>query len=176
MRSVIVLKDCRRADVSRLVDDRGNAIERLYHARYAAFTRAAAVLLSDEEAARDAVQDGFARAFAARQQFRGGSLEAWVWKIVLRKAIDSRDRRRAEPLEETLDATLIQSEDDPALASAVRALSPRRRLIVFLRYFADLAYAEIADLCGVTEGTIAATLAQAHAELREALELEGVQR
>jgi DNA-directed RNA polymerase specialized sigma24 family protein len=42
--------------------------------------------------------------------------------------------------------------------------------VVFLRYFADLSYAEIARLCGIEEGTVAATLAQAHAELKLALE------
>jgi RNA polymerase sigma-70 factor, ECF subfamily len=46
---------------------------------------------------------------------------------------------------------------------------PRRRLVVFLRYFADLSYAEIAEVLGVSEGTVAASLAQARAALRERL-------
>ena len=45
----------------------------------------------DLERAHEAVQDGFVRAYAARGSFRGdGSLEAWVWKIILRSAIDAR--------------------------------------------------------------------------------------
>ncbi|MBD0329654.1 MAG: sigma-70 family RNA polymerase sigma factor [Thermoleophilia bacterium] len=40
---------------------------------------------------------------------------------------------------------------------------------MFLRYFADLSYAEIAEACGMKEGTVAATLAQAHADLRRTL-------
>lgn len=51
------------------------------------------------------------------------------------------------------------------LAEALQALPPKRRLIVFLRYFADLSYAEIGELCGVSEGTVGATLAQARAAL-----------
>jgi DNA-directed RNA polymerase specialized sigma24 family protein len=47
-------------------------------------------------------------------------------------------------------------------------------LIVFLRYFADLSYAEIADVCEISEGTVAATLSQAQAALRDALVEEGV--
>ena len=41
--------------------------------------------------------------------------------------------------------------------------------MVFLRYFADLSYAEIAEACAVSEGTVAATLAQARDQLLEAL-------
>ena len=67
-------------------------------------------------------------------------------------------------------------ERDPELAAAVRALPPRRRLIVFLRYFADFSYEEVAAACGVSEGTVAAALAQARAELRNALTPEGAVR
>ena len=58
--------------------------------------------------------------------------------------------------------------------AAIRALSPRRRLIVFLRYFADLPYAQIAEICHVSEGTVAATLSQAHEQLADALNMEEV--
>jgi RNA polymerase sigma-70 factor (ECF subfamily) len=80
------------------------------------------------------------------------------------------------PLEEDFDAELVASERDPELAAAVRSLPPRRRLAVFLRYFADLSYGEIAEVLEVAEGTVAATLSQAHAELRVHLELEGAER
>ena len=34
---------------------------------------------------RDATQEAFARALAAREQFRGeGSFEGWVWRIAIR--------------------------------------------------------------------------------------------
>jgi DNA-directed RNA polymerase specialized sigma24 family protein len=42
-----------------------------------------------------------------------------------------------------------------------------------LRYFADLSYADIARICELSEGTVASTLAQAHAELLQRLQLEG---
>jgi RNA polymerase sigma-70 factor (ECF subfamily) len=69
-------------------------------------------------------------------------------------------------------ATLVEPERDSALSEALRELPPKRRLIVFLRYFADLSYAEIGELCGVTEGTVGATLAQARAALEEQLRKE----
>ena len=150
-------------------------IERVYHSRYGGFRRAVAAIVG-EDAAHDAVQEGFARALERRRQFRGGSLEAWVWKAVLRKAFDERRRRTGVPLEDDVEAALVAPDRDPELAQAVRDLAPRRRLAVFLRYFADLSYAEIADVLEIAEGTVAATLAQAHAELRAGLEVEGVER
>ena len=152
-----------------------SAIEAVYHARYASFRHAAAAILRDYDAAHDAVQEGFARAFVNRRQFRGGSLEAWIWRIVFRHALDERRRRGQQELPADVEAGFVQSQRDPELAAAIRALPARRRLVVFLRYFADLPYAEIAAVCRVSEGTVAATLAQAHAELRQALELEGVE-
>ena len=56
-----------------------------------------------------------------------------------------------------------------SLHEALRALPPRRRLVFFLRYFADLSYEEIAAACGISEGTVAAALAQARAAVAEAL-------
>ena len=158
------------------MDARAAAIEEVYARRYASFRHAVAVVLGGYDAAHDAVQDGFARALARRDQFREGSLEAWIWRIVLRQAFDHARRSRAVPIEERFDPALVPAQRDPELAAAVRALPPRRRLIVFLRYFADLSYGEIAALCGVSEGTVAAALARAHADLREALDLEGAER
>lgn len=44
----------------------------------------ATVLCGDADTGRDAVQDGFAQAIRSRAGFRGeGSLEGWVWRIVL---------------------------------------------------------------------------------------------
>jgi RNA polymerase sigma factor (sigma-70 family) len=150
-------------------------IEHVYRKRYGSFLRAVAALLGDEQRAHDAVQEGFARALTRRRQFRGGSLEAWVWRIVVRQAIDLR-RRPVEGLADDLELDLVVSDHDPELAAAIRRLPPRRRLIVFLRYFGDLSYEAIGELCGISEGTVGAALAQAHEELRRELQPEAVRR
>jgi RNA polymerase sigma factor (sigma-70 family) len=67
------------------------------------------------------------------------------------------------------DLCFLHDERDPALAAAVRSLTPRRRLVVFLRYFAEFSYSEIAEALEISEGTVAATLAQAHAALQREL-------
>lgn len=147
----------------------------MYLERYAPFRRAVAAIVGGEERAHDAVQEGFARALAKRRQFKGGSLEAWIWRTVVRQAFDLRERPLV-PLEEELDVELVDSDRDPELAAAIRRLPPRRRLIVFLRYYGDLSYQQIGELIGVSAGTVGAALAQAHDELRHELELEGAER
>jgi RNA polymerase sigma-70 factor (ECF subfamily) len=159
------------------MDRRTRELEQLYSERYVPFRNALATVTGSRESARDAVQEAFARALAQRERYRGDApLAAWVWKIALRVALENRRRPHALPLEEWIDPALLEPERDPELAAALRRLSPRRRLIVFLRYFGDFSYAEIAAACDVSEGTIAASLAQAHSELRDALTLQGAAR
>jgi RNA polymerase sigma factor (sigma-70 family) len=156
------------------VDD----VERVYEAHYRAFCRMAAAVTGDAESGRDAVQEGFAKALASMDAYRGdGPLPAWVWRIVLRAALD---RRRADAHDgsqlvadtDAWSATLPHPERDPELAAALAALPARQRLIVFLRYFADLPHAEVAELAGVEPGTVSATLAQAKAALARRLALD----
>jgi RNA polymerase sigma factor (sigma-70 family) len=154
----------------------GEEIERVYATRYTPFRRAVSAIVGDEERAHDVVQEAFARALARRKQFRrGGSLEAWIWRIVVREALNVRGRPLVL-LKDDLPTELVASESDPELADAIRRLPPRRRLILFLRYFADLPYDAIGELCGISTGTVAAALSQAHDELRKELQLQGVER
>jgi RNA polymerase sigma-70 factor (ECF subfamily) len=150
-------------------------LEELYRSRYISFRNGMAAITGSYESARDVVQEAFARALRDRDQYRGdGPLMGWVWRIAVRVALESRRNGRELTLEELVaDAPAPPSpERDPLLADALRELPPRRRLIVFLRYFADLSYAEIAALCEISEGTVAATLARAHSDLSKALQTQ----
>lgn len=140
------------------------AIEELYRSRYSAFRGGVATLTGSYDSARDVVQEAFAQALRDRRQFRGdGSLESWIWRIAFRTALRKRGEGTFDELAET--SAPPAPERDPELADAIRSLSPRRRLVLFLRYFGDLSYAEIASLLDISEGTVAATLAHAHAAL-----------
>ena len=148
------------------------AIEELYRSRFGAYRRGMAALTGSSEAARDVVQEAFAQALRDRAEYRGdGSLAAWVWRIAFRTALRSRRGGDGEvSLDDLVEAAPLPGpERDPELAKALQRLSPRRRLVVYLRYFADLPYAEIASLLDISEGTVAATLSQAHAELLDEL-------
>jgi RNA polymerase sigma-70 factor, ECF subfamily len=155
------------------MDERARAIETIYRARYANFRKGVATISGSWQRAHDAVQEAFAEALAQRASFRGASLEAWIWRVALR--IASRDKASGVAITNgyAVDPAVVEPERDPELAEALRRLPPRRRLIVFLRYFGDLSYADIAEVCDISEGTVAATLAHAREELEVALR-EGV--
>lgn len=156
------------------MEETAAAIERLYRERYTRFRNGIAPVAGSYEAARDAVQEGFARALRASGQYSGrGSLEGWVWRIVLRTALEQRLPGEESPLD-AVDPAFVEPERDAALTEAVRALPPRRRLIVFLHYFADLSYESIAEALEIEAGTVAATLRQARQALAESLGKEGV--
>jgi RNA polymerase sigma-70 factor (ECF subfamily) len=154
-----------------MMDDRARELEALYRHRYVAFRNTLATITGSRDSARDAVQEAFARALRHRRTFRAeGPLEAWVWRIAIRTAREHAARLTELPIPDVPETTLPEPHRDPALAAALAALPPRRRLVVFLRYFADLSYGEIAAVCGITEGTVAATLAQSHEALERQLD------
>jgi RNA polymerase sigma-70 factor (ECF subfamily) len=143
-------------------------LEQLYRDRYVGFRNALTPVAGSREAARDAVQEAFAVALRERRRLRRDqSLAPWVWRIAYRLAL--RERGRATPAALPDDLAILDARRDPALAAAIRSLPPRRRLVVFLRYFADCSYAEIAAALEISEGTVAATLAQAQAVLHDEL-------
>jgi DNA-directed RNA polymerase specialized sigma24 family protein len=100
------------------MDERAPAIEELYRNRYVGFRNALATVTGSDDTARDAVQEGFARALAKRRQFRDGSLAAWVWRIAFRAALEVQ-KVPAYSVDEALDPRLVAPEGDPALALAI---------------------------------------------------------
>jgi RNA polymerase sigma-70 factor (ECF subfamily) len=148
------------------------ALEALYARDFRLFVSGALAIVGEPECARDVVQESFARALDRAGRFRGdGPLEAWVWRIVVNHARDVAVRERrsgasAELLEE-LAATV--PADVGVLRDQLRSLPERQRAAVFLHYWADLPYDEIASLLGIASGTVAASLHAARVRLRKRL-------
>jgi RNA polymerase sigma factor (sigma-70 family) len=150
-------------------DDKLARLELLYETRLDAFVRTARAITRDLESARDVVQDAFASAVAKQDSFRhSGELESWVWPIVVRKALDQRRRdlrRRTVEERESMGAGADDAADD-RLLEAIRELPDRQRLTLFLRYYADLDYATIAEILEVRPGTVGASLHAAQRTLK----------
>jgi RNA polymerase sigma-70 factor (ECF subfamily) len=147
-------------------------LEALYRARVQEFRRVAAAIAGDRELGRDAVQEAFAKAVRSAGRFDGsGTLEAWVWRIVVNAARDA--RRRTRPGDPSPSESLLQgASGEPSADGQVPldALTERQREIVFLHYYADLDYAAIADALAISPGTVGATLNAARTTLRGVLE------
>jgi RNA polymerase sigma factor (sigma-70 family) len=153
--------------------DREEALERLYRERYVGFRNALTPVVGSADVARDVVQEAFARALRDGASLRRQeSLAPWVWKIAWRIALRESQRSVYEPL--ALSTGGVDEARDPELAAAIRSLAPRRRLVLFLRYYADFSYSEIAEALAISEGTVAATLSQAHAALLHQMSEEEV--
>jgi RNA polymerase sigma-70 factor (ECF subfamily) len=143
-------------------------LEALYREQLPGFTRAAIAIAGDEEAGRDAVQEAFAKALRRHRRFRGdGSLEAWVWQIVVNAARDARRRGRRKA-EVALPVEARASE----LGLPLELLTERQREVLFLHYYADLDYSTIAHALDISPGTVGATLSAARQTLRGALTKE----
>jgi RNA polymerase sigma factor (sigma-70 family) len=150
-------------------------IEALYRERFSDFVAVAASIVGDRDAAREAVQDAFAGLVRGRREFRGDApLEAWVWRAVVNAARKKRRKhaREVQPARPAVASNGAGPEYEPGseLAALVAALPERQRLILFLRYYADLDYRRIAAIVGVETGTVSASLHAARATLRRALE------
>lgn len=152
-------------------------IESIYRSRLPELRRVAAAVSGSREMAADLVQDAFVRAVRRLDSFRGdGPLEGWLWRIVVNVA---RNGHRSAKSVALPDEAHLQAKDaaDAAIARAEQAaaislLPERERLVLFLRYYADLDYRAIGEALSISSGTVGATLTTARAKLAKALELE----
>jgi RNA polymerase sigma factor (sigma-70 family) len=147
----------------------------LYRRGYHRYLRVAEAIVGDVELAHDVVQDAFARAIRSRSSFRGtGSIEGWLWRTVVNAARTARRDRPPShlPLYELGDEPASRNGGAPSgdVTAVIAALPERQRLVLFLRYYADLDYRQIAEALEIRPGTVGATLNQAHAALRPVLE------
>jgi RNA polymerase sigma factor (sigma-70 family) len=154
--------------------DRGASLEELrkvYERRLSDLCRVAAAVVGRSDLAPDIVHEAFVRAVRQRHRFEGrGDLDGWVWRIVVNAARDARAKERVEHELDDLSERAVP--DDPRrelVRSAVEQLPERQRLVLFLRYYADLDYRTIAAAVAISEGTVAATLNAAHGRLRQLL-------
>jgi RNA polymerase sigma-70 factor, ECF subfamily len=150
-------------------------IAALYEQEFRAFLAGAYAVVGEPEAARDVVQEAFARALRERGGFRAeGSVEAWLWRIVVNVARDTARRSRFADLsaDELGELAALRADhlDGGELREELRALPERQRLAVFLHYYADLPYEEVAELLEIAPGTVAATLNAARKTLRHRIE------
>lgn len=99
---------------------------------------------------------------------REGSLRGWIWRTLTRSCVD--EQRAPEPRVHAVPRMVESLEAEESVRLAVAALPDRQRWAIFLRYYADLSYDEIAAVLEVERGTVAAALHAARKSLHPVLE------
>lgn len=142
--------------------------------------RLAWAILGNDDEARDATQDALTTAWQRRQSLRDADkLEAWLSRILINKCRDRlRSRARNIGRLRSIELVALPSVADDSHAAADRdqlgraldSLNPDQRIVVILRYWADLTVDAIAERLGVPAGTVKSRLHYSLEALRSALE------
>jgi RNA polymerase sigma-70 factor (ECF subfamily) len=136
----------------------------------------------------DVVQETFLKAFSRLDTFQHqSSFYTWIYRIATNTILDFMKRRGRSP---------VQSVEDPEMLTSVSAPSPRVsspdaqmqreeianithkilegmpeifRTVLVMREFEDMAYQDIADVLGISIGTVESRLFRARARFKDKL-------
>ena len=144
-------------------------------------------MVPDRDQADDAVQEAFFSAYRNMHGFRGGSVRSWLSRIAVNAAMDTqraRKRRPVQPYPELEDEswqppagadadperTAVHAERTRMLASALATITPDQRAAIVLFDVEGYDYAEIAEMTGVSLGTVKSRIHRGRLALRARLE------
>jgi RNA polymerase sigma-70 factor (sigma-E family) len=157
----------------------GQALDRdefdaFVRARTPALLRTAYLLTGDQQLAEDLVQTALAKTSLAWHRLqRNENAEAYVRQVMYHQQVSWWRRRRvAEMLSGAVPETPIEpgAEDRAAtrlaVHSALMRLTPSQRAVLVLRYFDDQPDSVVADLLGISVGTVKSQTHKALAKLR----------
>lgn len=147
-------------------------------------------MLNNRGEAEDAAQEAFLRAYANLERYDPDRpFKTWVMSIASNHCIDRLRRRRLTwlSLEEPLpphpaltsdlpgpEEATLQNERSMFVQGLLEELNPDYRLVVVLRYWYDLSYAEIAEMLDTTESAVKSRLFRARQALADQLESQSV--
>ncbi len=135
--------------------------------------RMATLLTADPDQAEDVYQETLHR--VAMKWSRVDNPRAFCRRVMHNIVIDQARARKRRPRElfAVYDRSDPRSGDPvtaaelrPSLLAALSTLTVQQRTIVVLRYFDDLSENEVAELLGVSPGTVKSTASRAVAQLR----------
>jgi RNA polymerase sigma-70 factor (sigma-E family) len=135
--------------------------------------RSAYLLTGNLADAEDLVQSALAKTYQAWDRIEDRkALEGYVRRAIVNTHISWWRRRRvdeyptAEIPDQPIADTTGNSELHDTLQRAIDRLPHRMRAAVVLRFFEDMTEAEVADVLGVSQGTVKSTVSRAVAKLR----------
>ncbi len=160
--------------------DRDAFVARLFEQEGASLVRMARLFTDDRNAAEDLIQEAFIRLHKSAHRIRSPEKAApYLRSIVINLARDHNRRglmslrhQEATPAGTDPDAPedrLILDEEQTLLLNEVRALSPRQRDCIFLRFYLELSEREIADALGISPNSVKTHCRRGLASLRETI-------
>src|SRR4029079_17953451 len=143
-------------------------------------------MVPDRDQASDCVQEAFFSAYRNLTSFRGGSVKSWLNRICVNAAMDTQRARKRRPVQPypALEAESWQpragDEVDPerialhaersrALAAAMSHITDDQRTAIVLYDVEGYDYAEIAEMTGVSLGTVKSRIHRGRLSLRDIL-------
>jgi RNA polymerase sigma-70 factor (ECF subfamily) len=169
--------------VIRARDGDRDAFSKLVEQSLGRLTAVARMILRDEYAAQDAVQEAFIQAWRSLPGLREpDKFDAWMRRLLVRSCFNGRRRsKRVDAVEIRLTPA-----DEPATPDVERAVGIHdelerglaripadQRAAVVLVYYLDLPLADAAQAMGVPLGTAKSRLNRATQALRAAIEADG---
>ncbi len=149
-------------------------------------------MIRDREEAWDLTQEVFVKVFRHLGSFEGNSsLYTWMYRITVNLCIDHIRKRKEASLEyddarrhvgpagmdspvgrpaDTPPQRLLREELVGKVNLALERLSPKHKQIIILREVEGLAYQEIADVLGISIGTVMSRLFHARKNMQRVLE------
>ena len=149
----------------------------LYAEHALGLVRLAVVMTGDRACAEDIVQEAFLGLYRRWEQLPDMSAPLAYVRVSVLNGCRTALRRRARPglpaaegqQAESAEARALLSEEQRAVAAALRNLPQRQREALVLRYYLDLSEQEIALAMGVTRGTVKSATHRALAAIGAAL-------
>ncbi|SEG77016.1 RNA polymerase sigma-70 factor, sigma-E family [Thermomonospora echinospora] len=147
-------------------------------ARGPVLLRSAMQLTGDRTEAEDLLQVALAKTYLAWDRINDRSaVDGYVRRAMVNTQISWWRRRKLDIYptdvlpDQPVDDHTRRSEMRDALSRALDRLPKRQRLAVMLRYYEDMSEAEIAEVLGVSVGTVKSTVSRAMAKLRDDTDL-----
>ena len=154
-------------------------LDRLVSRHLSETLRFATRLTGDPEAAEEVVQEALVRVAGSWRSFRGEArFRTWLFRIVInafRDRVAGRTRigsLESDPADHrTMDpaSMVLADELGRLIAARVSALPPRQREVLVLTAYEGLSSREVADVLGISEANVYATLHVARQRLRKEL-------
>jgi RNA polymerase sigma-70 factor (ECF subfamily) len=177
--------------VSRLQANEDAAYDELVRSYSSTIYHVAYRMLGDPADASDVVQEIFIKIFRNIRGFKGeAALKTWIFRIAFSEILNRlrwwkrRHKYATVSLDEeangnaanivvhagpTPEQVLQSKERESAIQHALRRLSHEHRSIIVLRDIEGFSYNEIADVLGISIGTVKSRLARARADLKKSL-------